>query len=545
MSDLIIRGGVVVDGTGAPAVPGDVVVRGDRVVAVLPRGLAHAGAEVIDAGGRVVAPGFIDMHSHSDLQVLANPDHEARLLQGITTEVLGQDGLSYAPVDDATLSRLREQLKGWNDDPAGFDWNWRSVGEYLDRLDQGTATNVAYLVPHGTLRLLVVGAEDRPPTPEELQRMKDILGGSLGEGAIGLSAGLTYVPGAYATTDELVELCSVVARAGGYFCPHHRNYGRSALEGYAECIEIARRSKVALHFAHAHLSFPINQGRLPELLAMLDGALQDGIDLTFDSYPYLAGMTSLHALLPSWVQAGSVVEQLARLGDPAIRARVRHELDVVGTDGNQGLAVDWDNLYVASLPRPAHLQGCVGRSIADSAAALDLEPSELYLELVVGSHLGASSIQHFGIEEHVRGLMRHPCHTVGTDGILVGTRPHPRSWGTFPRFLGRYVRELGVLDLAEAIRHVSCSAARRLGAPGRGRIAPGCFADLVVFDAEKILDQSTYEDPRRPPVGIDYVIVNGAVAVRNGAITHMRAGRVLRRSAGVREYRSMFVEGGD
>ena len=253
------------------------------------------------------------MHSHSDLQVLVEPDHESRLLQGITTEVLGQDGLSYAPVDDSTLLRLRAQLAGWNGDPPDFHWAWRSVREYLDGLKTRIAVNVAYLVPHGTLRLLAVGDEARAPTGGELQQMRMMLRTAPGDGAVGMSAGLTYVPGAHASTEELVSLCQVVADLGGYFCPHHRNYGSQAFESYRECLDIAGHSGAALHLAHCHVSYPVNAGRVGELLEMLDEATATGLDVTFDSYPYLAGMTSLHVLI---AELGPVREHPAATSAP-------------------------------------------------------------------------------------------------------------------------------------------------------------------------------------------------------------------------------------
>jgi len=500
------------------------------VTALVPRGTRVSADRVVDADGLVVAPGFIDMHSHSDVQILAEPDHPARLLQGITTEVLGQDGLSYAPVDDETLVRLRTQLKGWNDDPPGFDWGWRSVGQYLDRLDSGVAVNTAYLVPQGTVRLLVVGAEDRPATADELTRMRQVVRQGLAEGAVGMSSGLTYVPGMYADTDELVALCEVVAEAGGYFCPHHRNYGSHVLESYDECLQIARRSGVALHLAHCHVSFPVNAGRVGELVTMLDDAAASGVDVSFDAYPYLAAMTSLHALLPGWAQSGSTAEQLARLADASVRDRLTHELDVLGTDGNQGLPVDWSTIVVSGMAGAPGYPDVVGHSIADSARKRGVPPALLCLDLIVASRFGASCLMYVGIEEHVRTLMRHPRHTVGSDGILVGDQPHPRGWGSFARVLGRYVREEQVLDLVEAVRHMTSSAADRIGAPDRGRIQVGAAADLVVFDPRTVLDLATYEDPRQPPAGIPHVIVNGTVAVRDGRLTGSRSGRVVRRT---------------
>jgi N-acyl-D-amino-acid deacylase len=282
--DLLIRGGRVIDGAGNPWFTADVGIAGDRVAAV-GRLATESAARVIDADGLLVCPGFADMHTHSDLQLLANRPHEAKLQQGVTLEVLGQDGLSYAPVTDDVLDQLRSQLAAWNDDPPGFDWSWRTVAEYLDRLDEGIAVNACYLVPHGTVRMCVLGLDDRAPTADELVEMKRLVAEGLEQGAVGLSAGLTYTPGMYADDDELVALCEVLRDHGGFYCPHHRNYGLHALEAYGDSIEIARRAGVPLHLAHAHLGYEDYRGRALELLAMIDGARSDGVDITMDTYP--------------------------------------------------------------------------------------------------------------------------------------------------------------------------------------------------------------------------------------------------------------------
>jgi N-acyl-D-amino-acid deacylase len=300
-----------------------------------------------------VCPGFIDMHTHSDLQLLANPPHEAKVHQGVTLDVLGQDGLSYAPVtSDEILLQLRRQLAGWNDDPPGFEWDWRTVGEYLDRLDRGIAINAAYLVPHATVRMCAMGLDDRTPTAAELERMKELVAQGLDEGAVGLSSGLTYAPGMYADDDELVALCEVVAEKGGYYTPHHRNYGLHAMRGYADCIEIARRSGVPLHYAHAHLGFEPNKGRAPELLAMIDEARADGVDITMDTYPYLAGATYMHAYFPGWIHAGGAEQTLERLRDPSLRERLRAEIEDAGSDGFHDIPIDWGIIIVSGARRP-------------------------------------------------------------------------------------------------------------------------------------------------------------------------------------------------
>ncbi|MGM1065309.1 N-acyl-D-amino-acid deacylase family protein [Saccharothrix sp. Mg75] len=522
--DIVFRGALVVDGTGAPGRRADVGVRDGRIAEI---GDRVTGRRTVEADGRVLAPGFIDMHSHSDLQVLANPEHLAKVTQGVTTEVLGQDGLSYAPVDDGVLAALRAQLAGWNDDPAGFDWDWRSVGGYLDRLDRGIAVNAAYLVPQGTLRMLCVGYDDRPPTDAELDRMREVLATSLREGAVGLSSGLTYTPGMYADTAELTALCRVVAEHGGFYSPHHRSYGAGALEAYAEVVAVSRESGCPLHLAHATMNFEVNRGRAGELLALLDDALATGVDITLDTYPYLPGATYLSALLPSWAGEGGPDATLARLTDPATRERIRVEVEEVGSDGCHGVPVDWATIEVNGVRRAenAHL---VGLSVAEAARRAGRPPAELYFDVLVSERLGTSCLMHVGHEDNVRAIMRHPAHTGGSDGLLVGDRPHPRAWGTFPRYLARYVRELGVLGLEECVHHLTGRAARRLRLADRGLVREGFAADLVLFDPDAVADTATFDEPRRAAAGISHVVVNGVPVLDDGERTDALPGTSLR-----------------
>lgn len=524
--DLLIRGGRVIDGAGNPWFHADVGVRAGRIEAV-GRLAGAAAARTIDADGLVVCPGFVDMHTHSDLQLLSNPPHEAKVRQGVTLDVLGQDGLSYAPVTDGTLAELRVALAGWNEDPPGFDWDWRSVGEYLDRLDRGIAINACYLVPHGTVRMLAMGLDDRAPTDAELAEMKRLVREGIEQGAVGLSSGLTYVPGMYATDDELVELCSVLRDTGGYYTPHHRNYGSHSLEAYRACIEIVRRARVPLHYAHAHLGFPVNRGKAPELLAMIDAARRDGLDVTMDTYPYLAGNTYLHAYLPGWVLAGGPEEAIARLRDPELRERIRIELEETGSDGAHGVPIDWPSHVISGTASPENARW-VGKTVADAAAEAGKRPIDFYCELVADDRLGAAVVSHIGNEENVRAIMQHPAHMAGSDGILVGERPHPRGWGTFPRYLAVYVRELGILTWEQAIRKLTSLPAQRLGFPDRGLVRPGMAADLVCLDPETVRDTATYEEPRSFPEGIPYVAVNGRLVVDEGRHTGDLPGGALR-----------------
>ncbi|MFJ5632919.1 amidohydrolase family protein [Streptomyces goshikiensis] len=522
--DLVIRGARVVDGTGGPSHTADVAVHAGRVAEI--GRLRAGGRRTLDAHGLVLAPGFIDMHAHSDLALLRDPDHSAKAAQGVTLEVLGQDGLSYAPVDERTLTEVRAAIAGWNggapwDPDDDIDFGWRTVGEYLDRLDAtGIAVNAAYLVPQGTVRAYALGWDDRPATPAELDRMRRLVAEGLAEGAVGMSSGLTYTPGMYASGAELTELCRVVAAYGGYYCPHHRSYGRGALGAYAEMVELTRAAGCALHLAHATMNFGENEGRAGELLALLDDALAGGADLTLDSYPYTPGCTTLVALLPSWAGEGGPEAVLARLRDDAEAERIRYALEVTGADGCHGVPVDWSAIEISGTADPAY----------GAYVGTRLDGWESARRLLLGDRLGSTVLQHVGHEENVRAIMRHPVHTGGSDGILRGAKPHPRAYGTFPHYLGRYVRELGVLSLEECVAHLSGRPAARLRLPDRGLVREGYRADLVLFDPQTVAAGSTYENPRVLPAGIPYVLIDGRFVMRDGRRTDVLAGRSVRRT---------------
>ena len=524
----LIRAATVVDGTERPRYRADVLVDGPRIAAILPTGGPSPAADrVLDADGLVLAPGFIDMHAHSDLQILLQPDHLAKISQGVTTELLGQDGLSYAPVDDDALAMLRKKIAGWNTDPADFDFSWRTVGEYLERLDnglegRGIAGNAAYLVPHGVVRALVCGWEDVPASADDIVAMQGIVRAAMAEGAVGLSAGLTYTPGMYADNAELLALCRTVGELGGFFAPHHRSYGKGALDAYAEMIDLTTRAGCPLHLSHATMNFAPNKGRAGELLAMLDAAIADGADITLDTYPYLPGATTLSAVLPSWSSAGGQDATLARLRDPAALARIRDDLEVHGSDGCHGVIAEWDTIEISGVAH-TELDGLVGRTVAGITADTGREPFAVFVDVLLRDELGTGILQHVGHEVNVQAIMRHPRHKGGSDGLLVGAKPHPRAWGTFPRYLGHYCRDLGVFSLEECVGHLTGRAAARLRLRDRGLVRTGYAADLVLFDPATVADAVTYADPRQPAVGIPYVFVNGELGEAAQRATGERA----------------------
>ncbi|HEV7167144.1 MAG TPA: amidohydrolase family protein, partial [Micrococcaceae bacterium] len=382
---ILISNATVVDGTGAPRRRADVVVRQGRIAQIAAAGsldAAGSGAgQGIDASSLVLCPGFIDMHAHSDLQLLVNPAHYAKISQGVTTELLGQDGLSYAPVDNGVLAGMRAQIAGWNDDPPDFNFSWRTVGEYLDRLDQGIALNAAYLVPQGTVRAMVVGFGQDEASPAQLAQMQELVRQGMAEGAVGMSSGLTYTPGMYASTAELVALCRTVAQAGGFYAPHQRSYGKGALQAYREMIEVARASGCPLHLTHATMNFAPNRGRAKELLELVDQAVDDGVDVTLDTYPYLPGATTLSAILPSWASSGGTEAALGRLEDPDALAAIRQDVEVNGSDGCHGVVADWDTIEISGA-RNQDLAGCVGKTIAGLALESSREPFAVFVDIL-------------------------------------------------------------------------------------------------------------------------------------------------------------------
>ena len=528
MHDLVVAGGWVVDGTGGPAFRSDVGIDGDSIAEIGP---SLSGHRTLDASGCLVAPGFVDMHSHSDLALLTDPTADAKVMQGVVTEVVGQDGLSYAPVDDVTLPLVREQTAAWNGDPAGLEFAWRSVAEYLSALETASpSVNVAYLVPHGTLRLLAVGGEDRPATGPELDRMREMLRAGLEEGAAGLSTGLTYTPAMFADTEELVALCEELAATGGYFAPHTRSYGKGVMEAYAEVIDVGMRTGAPLHLTHCQISFAGNEGRAAELIAMLDAIDPMALEVTADSYCYEAGSTYLAAFLPTWAWNDGVDGVMAVLDDDESAERIRHELEDVGTPGFHGARMDWSAIAISSVGSEKN-QTWTGRRVDEVAASLGATPWEAARRLLIEERLNVNILTHVGHEDNMRAIMQLPIHMGGSDGLMAGQQPHPRAWGTFARYLAMYARDEGLFSWPEIVRKLAALPNLRLRRLDRGLLRPRMKADVVVFDPDSVRDTATFDDPRQHPEGIPHVVVNGGVVKESGHHTGSRPGRVLRSMA--------------
>ena len=368
-----------------------------------------------------------------------------------------------------------------------------------------------------------------PASADDIVAMQEIVRAAMAEGAVGLSAGLTYTPGMYADNAELLALCATVGELGGFFAPHHRSYGKGALDAYAEMIDVTTRAGCPLHLSHATMNFAPNKGRAGELLAMLDAAIADGADITLDTYPYLPGATMLSACCPSWSLRGRAGRDAA----PGCATPRRSPGSATTWRSTaRTAATAWPPSGTPSRSagsRHAELDGVVGRTIAQIAADTGREPFAAFVDVLLRDELGTGILQHVGHEENVQAIMRHPRHTGGSDGLLVGAKPHPRAWGTFPRYLGHYCRDLGVFSLEECVGHLTGRAAARLRLRDRGLVEAGYAADLVLFDPATVADAATFDDPRRPAVGIPYVFVNGELAMDDGRRTAALAGRALRR----------------
>jgi len=516
--DLILRGGMVVDGTGAPARRADVAVRGGRIAALEPLPPEVAAARVLDASGLVVAPGFIDIHTHADIALLARPTHEPKVMQGVTTEVFSNCGLGFAPATDAGLAIQRDYLLGLFGEDHGVDWGWRSVAELLDRYRGGVATNVAYLIPHGSVRVSVMGMAARPASANEIARMVAMVRRGMEEGAWGLSTGLWYAPMSSADRSEMVALCRAVAECGGFYAIHMRDYSDGILAALEEAIALSEESGCPLQVSHLQIGQPRNWGRSEEVLAAIDRARARGVDVTVDSYPYTAGSTLVQALLPAWATEGGSRAILARLRDPETRARIAAAVDEEPRD--------WARVVLCGA-RTAKNRAAEGETFARLAAIRGVSVGELVCALLEEEELQACFIAHAGDERDVRAILAHPAQMVGSDGLHLPGKTHPRLFGTFPRLLARYVREERLLTLEQAVHKMTGAPAQRLGLRDRGLLRVGAAADLVVFDPATVRDTATYDDPCRYPEGIPWVIVNGAVVKEGDRHTGALRGEVL------------------
>jgi N-acyl-D-amino-acid deacylase len=528
VTSLLIRNATLIDGSGRPARPADVLVEHGTISAVLNPGSTPAAAgAVLDAAGLTLTPGLIDLHSHSDLAPLSDPFVSCKLAQGITTEVIGQDGMSLAPLSSGQHDDWRRHMRALTGSyPA--EWQWHSFAEYL-RAFPPTAANYVPLVGHGTVRFATIGMQRRPPSAAELATMCGHVREALQAGAFGLSGGLVYTPGGYAATDEIIALNHEVARAGGIWMVHIRFEGDRILEALDEMYRVVEATGVHLHVSHIKALGRSNWGRSAEIIASIERQRAAGMRISADQYPYDAGSTTLAAILPPWVHAEGPAQSRAYLRDAAALARMQHEI-AAGLPDWEGFVAGagWQGIRIADAGGRS-VTGISGRSLADLAADQSSDPFSVAVDLLLTYDLNVSMTVHAMSEDDVRAFMQQPWVLGGTDALLGGT-PHPRAYGSYPRLLGHYVRN-GVLTLEQSVHRLTGAAAECLGLTRRGRVAPGCAADLLLFDAAAIADTATFSDPTQPPLGIHSVIVNGQLVLQHNQPTGTTPGGLLRRDA--------------
>ncbi len=527
---ILIKNGLIVDGTGKEGYKADVLLEGD-LIKKIGEGISEDGVEkVIDAEGLVVAPGFIDTHSHSDLDVLEKPEVLPKVMQGITTEILGQDGISMAPLPIEHISSWRKNLAGLDGVSDNIDWEYETTDNYLKMIEKvGPGLNQGYLVPHGNIRMEAMGLDNRLPTEEELQKMRDITRREMEAGAWGLSTGLIYIPCAYGESTELIEMCKVVAEYDGVFVTHQRSEADDILSSMEEIIHIGRESGVRVHFSHFKVCGQKNWDKIDGVLELLQKAKDEGIEVSFDQYPYVAGSTMLGVVLPGWAHDGGTDKLIERLKNPEARERMKHDIinGIPGWDNFIEFA-GFDGIFITSVASEKN-QDTVGLSLTELGEKWGKDPFEATFDILLEEENAVGMVDFYGTEEHVVKFMGLPEMNACTDGILSPGKPHPRLYGAFPRILGKYVREEKNFTLEEAINKMTQKPAEVMRIPNRGELKEGYFADVTIFNPETIIDKGTYTDPVQFPEGIEYVIVNGGVTIENGEHVGQRSGKVLRR----------------
>jgi len=523
--DILIKDGLIFDGTGTAPFVSDIAISGDRIQSVGTVQESNA-EQVIPAKGLAVVPGFIDTHAHSDFTLIADPRAEGKLLQGVTTEINGNCGMSAAPLYGKALERREDDLN-----ELGIRERWNTVSEYRSLIErQGTAINIAMLAGHGNIRGAVVGYENKEASQEELLQMKKLLDESIREGAMGLSTGLIYPPGIYAATEELIELCRVLEPYGIIYTSHMRSEGAMLLEAIREVITIGQKAGVKVHISHIKTAGEQNWHKVDRAISLIMDARDNNLQITCDRYPYTASSTDLDSLLPSWAFEGGNDEELRRLMHKETCARLHKEL----LDQPQGKGY-WERVIVSSVASEQN-KWMEGKTIAEISRSLPADEIETVFHILVEERLRVGAIFMSMHEDNLIKFLSLPFCAIGSDssarcfdGPTRRGRPHPRTYGTFPRFLGTYVRDAAVMPLAEAVRRATSLPAEIFGLNGRGRIREGMFADITVFDPARISDRATFDDPFQRPVGIPYVLVNGTPAVWEGRQTGRFSGRMLDR----------------
>ena len=524
--DMVIKGGHIFDGLGNEAFEADIGIKEDFITAI--GNISDAKAKtVIDAKDLAVCPGFVDAHDHSDVSLLVNSKAESSIRQGITTLVSGNCGSSPFPVAEQIYEEMKKNLK----EMYQIDLNWTDIIGFFSRLEEtGIALNYSSLVGQGTIRGAAMGFNDRPPSESELERMRSMVAKNIEGGAVGLSTGLEYAPGSYAKADEIEELCRVVARYGGVYATHMRDEGNRLLESLDESIEIARRTGASLQISHFKIAYPQNWHKIDEALARVEKASKDGVSIFCDRYPYIAGSTGLSYYFPLWAKQGTTEEFVARLKDPKLESRIRSHL----SEQKKKLS-SWDKVVISSVYTDENKR-FEGKSVLEGAKETGKTPFEFMRDLLVEEKNRVGMVTFMMTEENLKKILAHPLVGVGTDGSAIAPygllhkgKPHPRLYGTFPRVLGKYIREEKILPLPEMIKKMTSLPAQKFGFMRRGILKKEYYSDIVIFNRDKVIDKATWTDPHKYPVGIEYVIVNGKVVIEKGGHTGNLPGKVLRK----------------
>ena len=491
--------------------------------------LQYYNVEIIDANGLIVTPGFIDTHSHSSMLLFKDSLLTPKIRQGITTELVAQDGMGPAPVDDKNLSSWIKSMKGLEGE-YDVEWTWRSVADYLERIEKlQLGPNIAYLAPHGNVRMISMGLDNRKPTEDEMTLMQANLAKAIDEGAFGMSTGMIYPPCCYADMDEFIELGKILHDKDAVFVTHQRSEADSILDSMEEILTIGKESGCKVHFSHFKVCGKKNWDKFPKVLDRLDRAKEEGMIVSYDQYPYVAGSTMMSVILPPWVHDGGTDKLLERLKDSDLREKMKEDI----ANGIPG----WDNfaefaglegIFVTFVGSDKN-KDVVGMDLVEVGKFKGKDPLDAIFDVILEEENIVGLVDFYGTEEHVKLIMSRPEQNVCTDGIMGG-KPHPRLFGSFPRVFGKYVRDENSFTLETAIYKMTGKSAAVLGLNDRGLLKEGYKADLVLIDFDNVIDKGDYTDPNQYPVGIEYVIVNGEVVIKNGEDTGNRPGKVLRKS---------------
>ena len=532
--DIVIKEGEIFDGAGNPPFKADIGIKGGKIIKI--GDITEKGSTTINADGLVVSPGFIDMHNHADHAILAFPNAECYIMQGVTTSLVGNCGLSMAPINSDNLELTKSYLFPFLRADFDYKWDWRTSKEYFEKIQRnGTAINLAPLVGQGTLRIAVKGFEMTRASREEMDTMKTILKQELEEGAFGLSTGLVYPPGSYSTTEELIELTAVLQKFNVLYTTHLRNESDELLESVEEAIKIGEENGISVEISHHKAIGKANWGKVKDSLKLLESARQRGVDINCDVYPYTAAMTTVSSLLPPWTLEGGVEKMLVRLNNQEERLKIEKDITEGKMKGENWIKeIGWENIMIAECPLDKDAEGKSLETIFKERNQFH-QPFKALFDWLIKIK-GESTMVFFCMdEEDVKTVISSPLSTIVSDSWVIapsgGGKPHPRGYGSFSRFLGKYVREEKTLTLEEAIKKITSLPANKIGLKDRGTLKEGYWADITIFNKDEIKDKATFDNPHQYSEGVYYVIINGQLAVDNGEITGKKSGKILKKES--------------